>query len=78
MDEEQVPLSIKAQKITISTKHYEAIVDMLNKNKAPFQLVGENEYMTVVNAVTMQSQADFIRNFILMMDKIRSGDQSLL
>ena len=51
---------------------------MLNKNKAPFQLVGENEYMTVVNAVTMQSQADFIRNFILMMDKIRSGDQSLL
>lgn len=71
MDPEQ---SIKQKKIAFAqSEHIEAVIVLLREACRQEKLVGDTEYETVVNAVTLDAQSDLIIKFINQIDFIKSG-----
>jgi len=53
--------------------HIAIVISLLRECAQQQKLVGETEYATVVNAVTMDAQSDMIIKFISSIDFIRKG-----
>lgn len=53
--------------------HIEAVIAILKEASRQERLVGETEYETVVNAVTMDAQGEMIIKFINQIDFIKKG-----
>lgn len=53
--------------------HVEAVISLLKECSRLEKLVGDTEYATIINAVTMDSQSEMIIKFINRIDFIRSG-----
>lgn len=53
--------------------HLDTVILLLREASSHEKLVGDTEYETVVNAVTLDAQSDLIMNFINMIDSIKSG-----
>lgn len=71
MDPEQ---SIKQKKIAFAqSDHIEAVIVLLREACRQEKLVGDTEYATVVNAVTLDAQSDLIIKFINQIDFIKQG-----
>jgi hypothetical protein len=71
MDPEQ---SMKQKKIAFAqSDHIEAVVALLRESCRQEKLVGDTEYETVVNAVTLDAQSDLIIKFINQIDFIKQG-----
>jgi len=71
MDDNQ---TIKQQKIAFAqSEHTEAAIQLLRETIAPKPLVGDNEYSTIVNAVTLDAQSEMINKFIQAIVAIKNG-----
>ena len=55
------------------SEHIETVVSILKECSRQEKLVGDTEYATVVNAVTMDAQGDMIIKFINTIDFIKKG-----
>lgn len=53
--------------------HLEAVLALLKDSSNHDKLVGDTEYETVVNAVTLDAQSTLIINFINAIDQIKGG-----
>lgn len=75
MEEEPIiPLTVKQKKIAFAqSAHVETVVQLLKECGGVPTLVGENEFETVVNAVTLDAQQNMITKFINMIDHIKQG-----
>ncbi len=66
--------SINQKKIAFAqSAHIEAVLALLRESAGVPILVGETEYETVVNAVTLDAQQNLIKNFINQLDFIKKG-----
>jgi len=55
-----------------TSEHVATVVELLKECGGAASLVGESEYATVVNAVTLDAQQDMIKKFINNLDMIRN------
>lgn len=66
--------SIRQKKIAFSTsEHVEAVITILKEVSSNQKLVGDTEFETVKNAITLDAQAQLIMNFINAVDRIKGG-----
>lgn len=66
--------SSKQKKIAFAqSEHIEAVLTILKEVSRQEKLVGDTEYETIVNAVTMDAQGDMIIRFINTIDFIKKG-----
>ncbi len=74
---EQDPIvaqSIKQKKIAFAqSDHIEAVIQILQECGGVSKLIGDNEFLTVVNAATLDSQQNMITKFINTIDFIKQG-----
>ncbi len=71
---EQDQQSIKQKKIAFAqSEHIEAVIAILKDSCGEHKLVGENEFETLKNAITLDAQAEVIKNFINLIDHIKQG-----
>lgn len=75
MPEEELQTQTLNQKkiLFANSGHLEAVLILLRECATKDKLVGDTEYETVVNAVTLDAQSDLIMNFINAIDSIKSG-----
>lgn len=71
--------NIIQKKISFATSdHIEGMVELLKDCRTQIMsVVDETEFKTVVNAVRLESEADFIQRLIIYLDKIRKGEINL-
>jgi len=55
------------------SEHVSIVIALLKECSRQQKLIGDTEYATVVNAVTMDAQGDMIIKFINSIDFIRQG-----
>lgn len=53
--------------------HLEAVLALLKESAGEQKLLGENEFETIKNAVTLDANANMIKNFINLIDHIKKG-----
>jgi len=74
MDETLEQQSLKQKKIAFAqSPHLEAVIALLRDVSHNQKLVGETEYETLVNAITMDAQAQMILDLISSVDFIKQG-----
>ncbi len=74
MDEEIINQSLNQKKIAFATsEHLEAVLAILKECAKHPKLVGDTEFETLVNAITMDAQGEMIIQFINQIDFIKSG-----
>lgn len=56
-----------------SSTHVEAVIILLQECGGVSKLVGDSEYETVVNAVTLDAQQNMLKAFITAVDNIKKG-----
>lgn len=57
-----------------NSPHIEAVLAILKDCCAGQKLVGETEFETVKNAITMDAQAQMIIDFVAALDRIKKGE----
>ena len=66
--------SIKQKKIAFAqSEHIEAVIAIMRDVAKHTKLVGDSEFETLVNAITMDSQAELMLQFINQIDFIKQG-----
>lgn len=71
MDQEQ---SLKQKKIAFAqSEHIEAVIALIKESCGEHVLVGETEFETIKNAVTLEANSTLIKNFINLIDHIKKG-----
>lgn len=70
MQEDQITLQKKLE--FANSEHVSTVLELLKECSGTQQLVGESEYSTVVNAVTLDAQQEMIKKFINHLDAIKS------
>lgn len=74
MHEELQNQSLKQKKIAFAqSEHIEAVLALLKECAKNDKLVGDTEFETVVNAVTLDAQSQLMINFINAIDHIKKG-----
>lgn len=64
--------SILQKKIAFAqSDHIEIVIKILQECSGTPALVGETEFATIVNAVTLDAQSDLIKKFINSLDAIK-------
>lgn len=53
--------------------HLEAVVQLLRESAGEQKLVGDTEFETVKNAITLEANSTLITNFINLIDHIKQG-----
>lgn len=67
--------STKQKKISFAnSEHISTVVLILQECVKREKLIGDTEFSTVVNAVTLDAQSQLIIDFINTLDRIKSGD----
>lgn len=70
-----IPQSLVQKKIAFSqSAHLEAVLAIFNDCTHKGKLVGDTEYETLVNAITMDAQAQLLIDFISAIDRIKRGE----
>lgn len=66
--------SLKQKKMAFaSSEHFEAVLAILKDSAGTQKLVGETEFETIKNAITLDANSTMITNFINLIDHIKSG-----
>ena len=73
MDTEQ---TIEQKKVAFATsEHYQGAVELLRQSLTQvMSLIGETEFKTVVNALTVELETALIQRFVVEINKIRTGE----
>ncbi len=57
-----------------NSEHYQGAIELLKKSRSVVTtLIGEDEFHTIVNALTVELETALIQRFIVMVDDIRTG-----
>lgn len=73
MNETEQTLQQKA--VTFATsEHYAGAVELLKRSRSTITtIIGEDEFHTLVNALTLELETALIQRFVVMVDDIRTG-----
>ncbi len=68
--------TIQQKKVAFATsEHYQGAVELLKQSLTQVtSLIGDNEFQTVKNAMTVEFETDLIRRFVVAINNIRSGE----
>ncbi len=68
--------TIEQKAIAFATsEHYQGAVELLKKSLTQMMtLIGDNEFQTVKNAMTVEFETDLVRRFVVEINKIRTGE----
>lgn len=70
----EINVTLNQKKIAFAqSEHVEVVLALLREATTNQKLVGENEYETVVNAVTLDAQSTLVIKFISQLDFIKKG-----
>ncbi len=59
-----------------TSDHYAGAVELLKRARTKLQSVmAENEFRTMVNALTLELESNLIQRFLVEIDSIRKGNQ---
>ena len=69
----------KQKIITFATsEHYAGAIELLKKCRTQLTtVIGTTEYLTLVNALTLEIESNLIQWLVVAVDKIRNGEQIL-
>lgn len=57
-----------------TSEHYAGAVELLKRSLTKItSIIGENEFKTLQNALTLELESDLVRRFVVEIDNIRSG-----
>lgn len=57
-----------------TSEHYAGAVELLKRSRTQLQtIVGEDEFHTLLNALTLELESSLIQRFVVMVDEIRTG-----
>lgn len=74
MTENEQTLQQKAVSFATS-EHYAGAVELLKRARTQLQtIVADDEFHTLMNALTLELEANLIQRFIVEVDRIRSGE----
>lgn len=73
MDNEQ---TLQQKKISFATsEHYQGAVELLKQSLTQVtSLIGEDQFKTLVNALTVELETALIQRFVVEINNIRSGE----
>lgn len=72
--EPQINATENQKKIAFANSEYVAtVIQLLQECGGVQQLVGDTEYATLVNAITLDAQQEMIKKFISALDAIKNG-----
>lgn len=72
--EEEINISLNQKKIAFAnSEHIEAVLAIMKESCHQEKLVGDDEFHTLKNAITMDAQGDMIIKFINILDFIKRG-----
>lgn len=58
-----------------NSEHYQGAVELLKRSLTQVMtLIGENEFKTVVNALTVELETALVQRFVVQINKIRTGE----
>ncbi len=68
--------TIEQKKVSFATsEHYQGAIELLKQVLTQItSLVGENEFKTVVNALTVELETALIQRFVVAINNIRTGE----
>ncbi len=68
--------NIEQKKVSFAnSEHYQGAIELLKQSLTQVtSLVGETEFKTVVNALTVEMETDLIRRFVVAINNIRTGE----
>lgn len=73
-EEELPPQTLDQRKILFAQSGYvEVVIQLLRESAGEQKLVGETEFETVKNAITLEANSTMITNFINLIDHIKQG-----
>lgn len=74
VDDSLVGQSLDQKKMAFANSaHVDVVITILQECGGVSGLIGETEYKTVVNAVTLDAQQEMLKKFINSIDAIRKG-----
>lgn len=57
-----------------NSEHYQGAVELLKRSLTQvISIIGENEFDTLVNALTLELETGLVRRFVVEIDAIRTG-----
>lgn len=65
------PITLQKKIAFANSEHVAVVIQLLQECGGTQKLVGDTEYETVVNAVTLDAQQDMIKKFINSLDAIK-------
>lgn len=68
--------TLQQKKVSFATsEHYQGAVELLKQSLTEITtLIGENEFKTLVNAMTIELETSLVQRFVVSINNIRSGD----
>lgn len=71
--------TLKQKAVTFATsEHYAGAVELLKKSRTQLStIIGDDEFHTLLNALTLELETNLIQRFVVEIEKIRTG-QNLL
>ena len=68
--------TIQQKAVTFATsEHYQGAVELLKRSRTQLTtIVAEDEFHTLLNALTLELEANLIQRFVVEIDKIRTGE----
>lgn len=77
--EEVINVTVKQKMIAFATsEHYAGAVELLKLCRTQLtSVIGEDEFHTVINALTLELETNLIQRLVIAIDKIRSGEQPM-
>ncbi len=67
--------TLQQKVVTFATsEHYPGAVELLKRARTQLQtIIAEDEYHTLLNALTLELETNLIQRFVVMVDEIRTG-----
>ena len=68
--------TIEQKKVSFATsEHYQGAVELLKQSLTEITtLIGENEFKTLVNALTVELETSLVQRFVVAINNIRTGE----
>ena len=73
---EVLPDQTMQQKVVLfaTSEHYQGAVELLKRARTQIvTIIGDNEFKTLVNALTLELETALIQRFVVEVDNIRTG-----
>ena len=69
-------ITIQQKKVSFATsEHYQGAIELLRQSLTQItSLIGEDEFKTVVNALTVELETALVQRFVVAINNIRTGE----